>query len=440
MRILVVLALTAALVWAGFRLFAPVVDATGPEGGPALAPGDVLAQHGAAPTPTGGSADAADDADGADDAADLESGAVPDNPFELPEPQPFEDPNLWAELGARIAHGRYAEALAAAGAQEPPLPDERRDVLTCLLKALGGDAAAARERAASLYEREALGPRDVALLQAALGDAAPPAPGAHRDPLDLGVELAAVYHAAQRHADRGRLVEAADALTRLFHAELDAPWSTGPDDLDHWVGLLNDVHRRYRWDPRGGWDHFELTVRAGEGLTLVRKRALEGRDDLRLCTGLIARANDVDGEAIHPGDVLRIPTDPVTVLVDVSKHWLLYRIGPHVVEAWPVGTGADGTETITGAFVVGDKQVNPTWWPKGRPPVMPHDPENPLGTRWIGWREVGGDRDTSYGFHGTREPETIGYDASEGCVRMRNEAVEVLYEILPVGSHFRVRP
>lgn len=447
MRILVVLALTAALAWAGYRLFSPdSAQAAGPSGTtPAGTTPAGTGPAGTVPAPgvQDGGAGQRGEGNAVGAAGEPNDQVVPDeaaNPFERPEVQPFEDPNLWAELGASIAHGRYAEALSAARLQDPPLPDERLEVLTCLLEALGGDADAARDRAAALFEREALGARDVALLQAALGDAQPPAPGAHVDPLDLGVELATLYHAAERAAARARLVEAADALTRLFETEMDAPWDTRPADLDHWCALLRDVHRRYRWDPRADWPHFELTVQAGEGLTNVRARALAGREGLVLSTGLIARSNGVEGGGLHPGDLLRIPTDPVTTFVDVSKHWLLYRIGPHVVEAWPVGTGAQGSETIIGVFEVGDKGENPMWWPKGRPPVPHTDPANPLGTRWMGWRELGADQDTSYGFHGTREPETIGYDASEGCVRMRNEDVEVLYEILPSGSRIEVRP
>lgn len=440
MRILVVLALTAALAWAGYRLFGGPVEAVGP-----TAEG--------AGIPSGEQVDGRTDADAATPpAAVTNNGVQPSpavvtpppvpenaNPFEVVEAAPFEDPDLWVDLAAYVAHGRYADALAQARTADPALPADRFEVLNCLLEALAGDADLARDRAATLFARDALADRDVALLQAALGTGAPPAPGGHGDPLDLGVELATVYRSAQEAAARGQLKEAATALTRLFRSELDAPWDTRPTDLDHWTALLRDVHRRYRWDARSDWPSFELTVQSGEGLTMVRKRALAQRPDLNLSTGFIARANGVDSGSIHPGDPLRIPTEPVTVFVDVSKHWLLYSIGPDVVEAWPVGTGAHGSETITGTFLVGDKQENPTWWPKGRPPVLPHDPANPLGTRWIGWREESAERDTSYGFHGTREPDTIGFDASEGCVRMRNEDVEVLFEILPVGSRFTVR-
>jgi lipoprotein-anchoring transpeptidase ErfK/SrfK len=50
-----------------------------------------------------------------------------------------------------------------------------------------------------------------------------------------------------------------------------------------------------------------------------------------------------------------------------------------------------------------------------------------LGTR----RLVLGD---GYGIHGTNLPETIGRSVSHGCVRLRNEDIEKLYDMVPVGT------
>jgi len=50
-----------------------------------------------------------------------------------------------------------------------------------------------------------------------------------------------------------------------------------------------------------------------------------------------------------------------------------------------------------------------------------------LGTR----RLVLGD---GYGIHGTNAPETIGRSVSHGCVRLRNEDIEKLFEMVPVGT------
>ena len=42
--------------------------------------------------------------------------------------------------------------------------------------------------------------------------------------------------------------------------------------------------------------------------------------------------------------------------------------------------------------------------------------------------------DTLYRIHGTNEPDSIGQNASSGCIRMRNEAVVDLYNRTPIGT------
>jgi hypothetical protein len=39
-----------------------------------------------------------------------------------------------------------------------------------------------------------------------------------------------------------------------------------------------------------------------------------------------------------------------------------------------------------------------------------------------------------YALHGTNKPETIGRSVSHGCVRLRNEDIETLYRMVPVGT------
>jgi hypothetical protein len=50
-----------------------------------------------------------------------------------------------------------------------------------------------------------------------------------------------------------------------------------------------------------------------------------------------------------------------------------------------------------------------------------------MGTRRL---ELG----DGYGLHGTDHPESIGRSVSHGCVRMRNEDIEALYPMVPVGT------
>jgi len=90
-----------------------------------------------------------------------------------------------------------------------------------------------------------------------------------------------------------------------------------------------------------------------------------------------------------------------------------------------------------GEYVTQDKLPEPPWMKVGQEPIPYGDPRNPLGTRWIAWYQDG--FKTGYGFHGTTEPESIGKASSDGCVRLRNEDVEVLFEILPEGALVVVR-
>lgn len=97
-----------------------------------------------------------------------------------------------------------------------------------------------------------------------------------------------------------------------------------------------------------------------------------------------------------------------------------------------VGAGSGKTEDLTpeGLFTVTIKAVNPYYRRKN---INGGDPENPLGTRWIGFnaKETDG---RIYGLHGTNQPETIGHYVSQGCIRLQNEAIESLYEYIPIGT------
>ena len=109
------------------------------------------------------------------------------------------------------------------------------------------------------------------------------------------------------------------------------------------------------------------------------------------------------------------------------------------VRQYTVGLGLeDGTPT--GEWSVTDKLVNPPYYsPRGEGIIAADDPDNPLGERWIGLRGVSGEAvgQQRYGIHGTHDPSTIGKNESLGCVRMYNEDVEALYDML-VSQHSRV--
>ena len=91
--------------------------------------------------------------------------------------------------------------------------------------------------------------------------------------------------------------------------------------------------------------------------------------------------------------------------------------------------------TPLGAFTVkdGSKMINPPWTnPHTGEKFGPKDPKNPIGLRWVGLQGL--DEKTKgfngYGIHATIVPESIGKEMSMGCVRMNEEDVEVVYDML----------
>lgn len=253
-------------------------------------------------------------------------------------------------------------------------------------------------------------------------------------PLLLGVMMGRLVGQAASDQRAGRFPDAARSWSALLRAELDAPWAAERPALRAWAADLSTCQAHHRWNRRGEWPSFEVEVQRGDTLVAIRKRIVDERPGLHLCTGLIERANQIVGRNLQPGQRLRIPTDRVHTLVDLDAFFVLYLHGEEVLSAWEVATGREGL-TAPGTYTVGEKTPEPTWFPPGRPRVPYGHPENPLGTRWIAW-----DGSNGLGFHGTREPQTIGQAASDGCIRMRNEDVEELFEILPVGSEIVVRP
>lgn len=95
-----------------------------------------------------------------------------------------------------------------------------------------------------------------------------------------------------------------------------------------------------------------------------------------------------------------------------------------------VATGKSKDLTPEGLFTITIKAVNPYYRKKN---INGGDPKNPLGTRWIGF-DANGTDGRIYGLHGTNQPESIGHNVSQGCIRLQNEAIESLYDYIPLGT------
>lgn len=146
-----------------------------------------------------------------------------------------------------------------------------------------------------------------------------------------------------------------------------------------------------------------------------------------------------------PTEVAIRPDFEVGSIVVVSKDFFLYHvIAPGRAIRYGVAVGT--AELVwKGRATVGRKTEWPSWTPtpsmiKRKPEQygkwangMPGGPTNPLGARALYLYDANG-RDTAIRIHGTTEPNSIGRAVSNGCIRMRNEAVMDLYEQVPQGT------
>jgi len=155
---------------------------------------------------------------------------------------------------------------------------------------------------------------------------------------------------------------------------------------------------------------------------------------------LLAETNGIrDQHLIRVGQVMKVVRGPFRAVVDRKTYSLDVHLGNTFVRHYKVGLGVDGS-TPAGEWRVSTKLKNPTYYPpRGGKIMASDDPENPLGERWIGLEGISGEAlgQLRYGIHGTIDPDSIGRNASLGCIRMYNEDVEALYTFL-VEKHSTV--
>ncbi|SHE55162.1 Putative peptidoglycan binding domain-containing protein [Tissierella praeacuta DSM 18095] len=120
------------------------------------------------------------------------------------------------------------------------------------------------------------------------------------------------------------------------------------------------------------------------------------------------------------------------IIINKSSNTLYHIREKKIVKKYPVATGKLPEYTPEGKFTIVTKYVNPAWGGAGKhKPIKGGEPNNPLGKRWMGLSIRGGG---SYGIHGNSNKNSIGKYISLGCVRMYNEDVEALYNLIDKGT------
>lgn len=119
------------------------------------------------------------------------------------------------------------------------------------------------------------------------------------------------------------------------------------------------------------------------------------------------------------------------IVVSIAERKLVVIEDGRVLKTFDTAVGAAKSPSPTGEFAIVIRLADPTWYGPGK--VVAPGKGNPLGTRWIGLSRKG------YGIHGTNSPRSIGRAASHGCIRLRNQDVEELYNMVSVGDVVELR-
>lgn len=215
-----------------------------------------------------------------------------------------------------------------------------------------------------------------------------------------------------------------DVQTQLEQLMADFPQSPYLEEIQFVLGQCN---LRLLLSPIPGEQDTIYTVQKGDSVyTLARKH--------RISQDLLLQVNGIaNPRLLSVGRRLKIPVIDFAIEINKSTNTLDLTNGGRFFKRYAVRTGRYEYLTPPGEYRIQSKKKNPQWSdPKTGRTYAPNDPENELGSRWIGFQ------DPSLGIHGTIHPETIGGYASNGCVGMLKQDVEELFDLVRVGTPLKI--
>jgi lipoprotein-anchoring transpeptidase ErfK/SrfK len=131
---------------------------------------------------------------------------------------------------------------------------------------------------------------------------------------------------------------------------------------------------------------------------------------------------------------------------DVELKQTQYRIevelGAHRLRVWedtqvvvdsPIGVGRDNTPTPGGRYYVKELLQPPTSDTVYGPYVFGLSGFSEVLTSFAG------DPDATLGIHGNNDPSSIGQNVSHGCIRLPNDVVTRMTELIPLGTPVEIR-
>ncbi len=258
-------------------------------------------------------------------------------------------------------------------------------------------------------------PPDAAASPAAASSAPAEAPGTPSS--DPG---AALLSAARQFKNDDKYVDAREKAYEVLNLSSNEAARAAAEQL------LGEVNVALVLSPRQMPEKVDYAVQPGDALVLLARKFGTTIDTIQI-------GNKLTSANIRAGDRLRIFNGKFTIKASKSRNDLVLSMNDRFFKRYPVGTGQYG-KTPTGELVIKDKIPNPPWWRSDGKQIPFGDTNNVLGTRWMSLKYADDTPLSGYGIHGTWEPETIGKQASAGCIRLLNADVEELFSLVPEGT------
>ena len=232
--------------------------------------------------------------------------------------------------------------------------------------------------------------------------ARPPAPAESNDDL---------YQRALTLKNDGKLEEARTLLQPVADAD------GAPDKV---LDLLGEIDTKIIFTAAPAPEKVDYTIVAGDSLGKLAQKFGTTID-------LIKKSNNLDRDLIRIGDRLRIYHGHFAVNISKGTNELRLTDDGKFFKRYRVGTG-EYSKTPVGEFKITSRIVHPPWWRSDGKTIPYGDKDNILGTHWLGLNIPG------YGIHGTWDTNSIGKQATAGCIRLLNDDIAELYTILPIGT------
>lgn len=217
----------------------------------------------------------------------------------------------------------------------------------------------------------------------------------------------------------GKLRNARMALTSAISRNLPAT------DEAEALAALDEINRKIFLSTGDDGDLQVYEVKSGDTLGSIAAR-------FNTTFEFIKRLNGLAKDTIWIGQRLNLPKGEFSLVVRKERFVMDLKLDGAFIKRYRVGLGLNGG-TPVGEFVVRNRIPEPAdgSWPFG------HE-KHRLGTRWLGLKSDAGHK--GYGIHGcpASENSAIGGECSQGCVRLTNEDVEEVYDIIPVGTKLTV--